>query len=207
MILYGRDLSPFTRRVAIWCALQGRPVIRRPLMVSGEDFDALKRINPLGRVPILQLDDGATLIETFAIIDWLEDTAEPGARLLPETGLPRRKAMQEIAYANSVAEKAVALVYEHNRRPEQYRWPEWCARLEGQIRGGLEAMEAHAPEEEGWLGGATPYGGDVAFVCAYDFIAATNPRLLEGPSYPRLAWLSERANRMPAFGDSRPEPA
>ncbi len=205
MILYGRDLSPFTRRVAVWCALQGRTPIRRPLKVVGDDFETLKGVNPVGRVPILQLDDGTALIETFAIVDWLEDTAPVQDKLLPETGIRRRTALQEIAYANSVAEKAVALVYEHNNRPEQYRWPEWRARLEGQIAGGLRAMEAHAPEEENWLGGAAVYGGDIAFVCAYDFVEATNPHLL-APGYDKLAWMSERANQMPAFADSRPPP-
>ena len=49
MILYGRDLSPFVRRIAIWCALQGRELERRPLMVSGPDFEELKGLNPVGR--------------------------------------------------------------------------------------------------------------------------------------------------------------
>ena len=34
MILYGRDLSPFVRRIAIWCALQGREVERRPIKIG-----------------------------------------------------------------------------------------------------------------------------------------------------------------------------
>lgn len=205
MILYGRDLSPFARRVAVWCALQGRALERRPLMVTGEDFETLKGVNPLGRVPILQLDDGTTLVETFAILDWLEDSAPESVRLLPATGVARRDAMQELAYANSTTEKAVALVYEFNRRPEEYRWPEWKARLEGQLAGGLKAMETHAPEQ-GWLGGDKPGGGDVCFVVTYDFIRATNPYMLEA-GYPKLAALSERANALPEFRESMPQPA
>ena len=42
MILYGRNMSPFVRRVAIWCALQGRQIERRELMVSGPDFEEIK---------------------------------------------------------------------------------------------------------------------------------------------------------------------
>ncbi len=205
MILYGRDLSPFVRRVAIWCALQGRAVERKPLMVTGEDFETLKGFNPLGRVPILRLDDGTTLIETFAIVDWLEDTAPESARLLPASGVARRDAMQELAYANSTVEKGVALVYEFNRRPEEYRWPDWKARLEGQLAGGLKALEAHAPES-GWLGGDRPGAGDIGFVVAHDFIKASNPYMLE-PGYPKLAALAERANALPEFGESQPKPA
>lgn len=203
MILYGRDLSPFVRRVAVWCALQERAVERRPLMVSGEDFETLRGINPLGRVPILQLEDGESLIETWAICDWLEETAPEAARLLPAGGIPRRVAMQELAYANSVAEKAVALVYDKNRRPEEFHWTDWQARLEGQIAGGLSALESHCPAE-GWLAGRErPMAGDVGFVCAHDFVAATNPYLLEG-SYPKLRALAARANALEAFGATKP---
>ncbi len=203
MILYGRDLSPFTRRVAIWLTLQGREFERRPLMVQGEDFETLKQISPQGRVPILQLDDGAALIESWAICDWLEDSAEESARLLPVTGLPRREMMQELAHASSTAEKGVALVYDKNRRPEHLHWSDWQARLSGQILGGLRAMEAHCPEA-GWLSGTDrPMAGDIGFVITYDFIAASNPHLLD-EGFPKLAALSARANAMPAFGDTKP---
>lgn len=203
LILYGRSLSPFARRVAIWCALQGREVERRKILVTGEDFETLKGLNPVGRVPVLETEDGAHLIETAAIIDWLEDTAPEGRRVLPATGAARRDAMQEMAFGNSVAEKGVALVYEKNRRPEEFQWPEWRARLEGQIKGGLAAMEAHAPED-GWLGGEGPGAGDVAFVVAHDFLKATNPYLL-GEGYPKLKALAARADALPAFAESRPE--
>lgn len=203
LILYGRSLSPFARRVAVWCALQGREVERRKITVMGEDFETLKGLNPVGRVPVLVTEDGAHLIETAAILDWLEETAPEGRRVLPPSGEARREAMQEMAFGNSVVEKGVALVYEKNRRPEQYQWPEWRERLEGQITGGLAAMEAHAPED-GWLGGEGPGAGDLAFVIAHDFLGATNPYLLDA-GYPKLKALATRADALPAFAESRPE--
>lgn len=202
MILYGRDLSPFARRVAIWCALQERELERRPLTVAGEDFDKLKAINPVGRVPILVPEDGEPLIETAAIIDWLEETAPADRRLIPGGGPERRKVMQGMAFGNSVVEKGVALVYEKNRRPEEFQWPEWRARIEGQIAGGLEALEARIPES-GWMGGANPDGADVCAAIAHDFLAVTNPHVLEG-GYPRLKALAARAAEHPAFAASKP---
>ena len=89
MILYGRNLSPFTRRVAIWCAMQGRQIERRELMVAGPDFDEIKAHSPVVRVPILVLDDGAHLIESFAICDYLDETAPNGTRLVPASGAAR----------------------------------------------------------------------------------------------------------------------
>lgn len=203
MILYGRNMSPFVRRVAVWCALQGRDVERRKLTVAGDDFETLKGVNPLGRVPVLILDDGAALIETAAIIDWLEETAPEGRRLLARSGVERRDQLQQIAYANSTAEKAVALVYDKNRRPAELHWPDWQQRLAGQIRGGLRAMEEMAPADS-WLGGDAPNGPDVALVATHDFVQATNPDLLE-EGFPRLSALSERANATRPFAETQPE--
>lgn len=216
MILYGRDLSPFVRRVAIWCALQGREVERSPLMVTGEGFEKIKARNPVGRVPILELDDGTVLVETAAICDWLDETTPNGVRLLPDRGTARRDALQRLAIANGAAEKAVALVYERNRRPEQFHWKEWQQRVVGQVQGGLAALDASVPEQ-GWSGEgpdagpdagsyAGPDAGDVAAVIAWQFVEATNPWVLE-PGFSRLAALVERAMQVPEIAASKPAPA
>lgn len=205
MILYGRNLSPFTRRVAIWCALQGRELDRRELPVAGEAFEEIKRHNPVGRVPVLILDDGTVLIESFAICDWLEETATPGRTLIPESGRQRMDCLQTLALAHAATEKAVAMVYERNRRPEELHWREWQQRVAGQVRGGLGALDARVPQE-GFFGGDGPNGADIAAVCAWDFIHETNRWLLES-GYPALAGLADRARRLDAFGSTLPKAA
>ena len=99
MILYGRDLSPFARRVAIWCGMQERAVQREAILVQGEDFERLKGMNPVGRVPVLALDDGTHLAEAHAICDWLDETSPNGWRGLPAAGDARRDAWQRMAVA------------------------------------------------------------------------------------------------------------
>lgn len=202
LILYGRMLSPFVRRVAIWCQLQGRAYENRPLMVNGPDFEELKKINPLGRVPVLIPEDGEIMIETAAITDWLDDTAPEGLRLVPASGPARREVLQGVAYANSAVEKGVSLVYDKNRRPAQLHWAEWIARLEGQITAALQVLESKAPES-GWLGGNRPNAADVAFVIAHDFIYATNPYLVAG-KFPRLSAMAAMAADVAAFKATAP---
>ena len=202
LILYGRMLSPFVRRVAIWCRLQDRAYESRPLMVNGPDFEELKKINPLGRVPVLIAEDGEMMIETGAITDWLDDTAPEALRLVPATGPARREVLQGVAYANSAVEKGVSLVYDKNRRPAELHWAEWIERLEGQITAALEVLEAKAPAE-GWLGGARPNAADVAFVIAHDFLLAVHPHLIEG-KFPRLAAMSAMAADVEAFKATAP---
>src|SRR5690606_5876391 len=204
MILYGRDLSPFVRRIAVWCALQGRDVERRPIPVAGEDFATLKSLNPVARVPVLELDDGTRLIDSFAIGDWLDETTPNGVRLVPAQGAARREALQRPAVAAGTAEKAVARVYGRNRRPEQLHWKERQQRLVGQVQGGLAALDA-AATGEGWSGEGRPDAGDVAGVIAWQFVEATNPWVLE-PGYPRLAALVGRAMELPEIAASKPAP-
>jgi len=202
MILYGRLLSPFVRRVAIQAAMQGHAFELREIMAVGPDFERLREINPVGRVPVLELDDGTHLVETWAICDLLDEMAPEGTRLLPARGVKRRDALQRLAVASGTAEKAVALVYERNRRPEELHWMDWQQRLVAQIQGGLTAMDARV-SKAGWFGGASPDITDIATALTWDFIKLTNPWVLAG-GYPRLEAFSERANAVPEIGATRP---
>lgn len=202
MIVYGRNLSPYARRVIIWARLQGHEVEQRAITpVEPEGFATLKEVNPSGRVPVVELDDGARLYESWAICDHLDSIAAPGARLLPSEPEARRAATQACGLANTIVEKGVALVYE-GRRPAEFQWPEWRERLKGQITGPIEALEAITPPD-GYFGGETPNGVDVFAVVAFDFIEKTNPDLLEGRAA-RLAALSRRANAAPVFSSTKP---
>jgi len=203
MILYGRDLSPFARRLAIFCALQGHPIERRAILVQGDDFERLKTMNPVGRVPVLELDDGTQLSESYAIGDWLDETSPNGVRMLPAGGVERRTAYQRLAMASGTAEKGVALVYDKNRRPEEFHWHDWQRRLVGQIQGGLAALDASVPQS-GWSGAEGPDAGDIAAVIAYQFVEVTNPWVLE-PGYTNLAAFTDRAMaEIPAIAATKP---
>ena len=46
------------------------------------DADLLAPFNPLRRVPTLILDDGETLIDSFTILDWLDESVGEPARSL-----------------------------------------------------------------------------------------------------------------------------
>lgn len=201
LTLVGRDLSPYARRVAVWCALQNRDVARVAVAaLDPAQAETLRSYHPGLRVPALRLGDGTVLIDTFAICDWLDETAGD-ARLVPAAGLARRECLQRIALAHATTEKIVALVYEKNRRPENLHWADWQARIVSQIRGGFDAMETAAPGA--FHGGATPDGSDIAIVCAVQMATVTNPSVVEG-RYPRLDKLAERAMALPAFADTLP---
>jgi glutathione S-transferase len=88
MILVGQYDSPFVRRVAVTLHHYGMPFSRNRISVFS-DADKMATINPVVRIPSLILDDGSTLIDSAAILDWLDEQAGDKA-LTPRGGDDRR---------------------------------------------------------------------------------------------------------------------
>ena len=93
MILIGMFDSPFVRRVGISMNVLRMPFEHRNWSV-GKDFELIRQFNPLGRVPALVQPDGDTLIDSAAILDFLDEAAGPERALLPHSGEPRREALR-----------------------------------------------------------------------------------------------------------------
>ena len=81
MILIGQYDSPFVRRVAIALRLYGLAFEHRPWSTFG-DADKIAAFNPLRRVPTLVLDDGEVLIESAAILDYLDELVGPAKAMI-----------------------------------------------------------------------------------------------------------------------------
>src|SRR5258708_36697598 len=85
MILIGQYDSPFVRRVAIALRLYELSFEHRPWSTFG-DGDKIAPYNPLRRVPTLVLGSGEVLIESTAILDYLDDLVGPEDALIPPRG-------------------------------------------------------------------------------------------------------------------------
>ena len=70
------------------------------------------RLNPLRHVPTLVTDVGGVLIQSFVILDWLDEIARPERALVAPRGDARRGALKLCALATGMAENAVSLMYE-----------------------------------------------------------------------------------------------
>ena len=204
MELIGRNLSPFVRRTTIVLKLLGMSYDRRPLSTA-DDGAELARINPVGRVPSLILDDGETLIDSNAIIDYLLEAGDPGHSLLPANGADRRAVLRLAAIGHGVMEKGVSSSYERNRRPKEKVFDGWVNQVESQVTGGLAALNEAASKGD-WLFGDHLTLADINAVVAHDFIAIGAPYLLQDSPYPALAALAQRCNEQPAFAESAFKP-
>lgn len=199
MILIGRYLSPFTRRVAVILHRLDLPFEHRPLSVV-DDVPAIQAINPLGRVPALILADGEVLIESSAILDHLDELAGPDRALVPAGGAARRAVLKTDAIVHGALEKAVLGFYETGRRPAEKSWPEMVSRCIAQTQGGLAVLEAQLTGD--WLVGDQISRADITLAVAIPFIRTQLPAAL-APGYPRLEALAERLGASAPFQATR----
>ena len=198
MILIGMFDSPFVRRVAITLKLLDVKFEHKNWSV-GKDQAQIRKYNPLGRVPTLVLDDGEVLMESMAILDYLDDRVGRDRALLPVTGALRRKAQHLMALATGAAEKGVLQVYETAFRPAEKRHEPWVQRCFEQMHGALLALDAAAAEIEGddWLVDEGITQADVTVAAAFSFIDdVLKP---EKKLYPTLRKHVARCERLPAF--------
>jgi maleylpyruvate isomerase len=92
MILYGYPMSSASYRVRIALALKGVEVttITKQLRRGEQRAKDFLEINPQGFVPVLSLDDGQTLPQSLAIIEYL-DEVYPQPSLLPAAPIERAR--------------------------------------------------------------------------------------------------------------------
>src|SRR5262245_52316510 len=96
MKLIGNYLSPYVRRVAVTLNILNMPFELEELLVFKAP-EPVRRHNPLVRIPVLVLDDGATLVESAAILDEIDRLVGPKRSLTPPGGLERRRVVQTTA--------------------------------------------------------------------------------------------------------------
>src|SRR5215468_4123135 len=106
MILVGQYDSPYVRRVAVSLRLLGF-AYRHDTRSVFRGFDSMRQTNPVGRIPSLVLDDGEVLIDSAAILDWLDELVGPARALVPRSGAERRRTLRLIALATGAIDKTV----------------------------------------------------------------------------------------------------
>jgi len=203
MILIGRLLSPFVRRVLVTLNVHGIACQRNPL-TTASDGDAIGKMNPLRRVPALVLDDGEALIDSIVILDYLDDLVGPERALIPVSGVERRNALKLLSLAVGVAEKGVVAHYEKNRRPQDKFWGQWFDGCSAQALAGLAALEQAAPDDGGWLAGPKMSQVDITTAVTYEFINVVLPDLIGVDDYPCLKALVARLNEIEAYSSTHP---
>ena len=198
MKLVGMLDSPFVRRVAISMAVLGIPFEHRSLSVF-RTFDEFAKLNPIVKAPTLIEDDGTVLIESTLILDHLDHKVPPDARLMPQRGAERTRALQLVGYALAAAEKTVQIVYERELRPQEKQHEPWLVRLQGQLSAAYDLLQKQIGSADGWLVGNRMMQPDISVAVAWRFTQYILPGMIDPARYPALAAFSARAEALPEF--------
>ena len=197
MILIGQYDSPFVRRVGIALTVYGLPFEHRPWSAFG-DAERLRELNPLTRVPTLVLDDGEVLIESEAILDYLDGLVPAETALYPHVEPARRRARTVAALACGLGDKAVSLFYETRLHREVSEV--WAGRCRGQIAATLAVLEADRAGRSSayWFGERLGHA-DIAVAAVLRLLGEAHPGLVALGDYPALAAHSARCEALPVF--------
>jgi glutathione S-transferase len=115
---YYNPLSPNARRV--WLTLLEKEIPFEPVLLNldGDQFQPeFAAINPFHHIPVL-VDDGFQLVESLAILDYLE-SKYPTPAMLPESAEALATVrMVQMVTANELAPTVFSLIYESEDSPQ-----------------------------------------------------------------------------------------
>jgi glutathione S-transferase len=182
MKLLSQTHSPYARKVLVLAHEAG--LTERLGVVHHETSptwrnDEVFRLNPLGKVPVLLLDDGSALFDSNVICEYL-DGLHDRPPLIPRERMPRLLTLRTQALAQGLCDAGIAVRHETVRRPEALRY---AAMRDGQIEKLVASYDFLEREWAEAAGDAPVDLGQIALATA-------------------LSWLAFRA--LPDFEQGRP---
>jgi glutathione S-transferase len=201
MILVGQYDSPFVRRVGVTLHHYRMAFTRDRTSV----FSArMAGVSPLVRIPSVILDDGETLWDSAAILDYLDEQVGPKLALTPRSGEARRQVLRATALAAGAAEKTGAVVYERHLHRADCVATDWVKRCLDQVAGALSYLDAAAGQP--WFFGEKITQADVTLGCAIGYLRLRLEEAFPLNRYRNLEALAARCEAMDEFVQTRPAP-
>jgi len=118
--------SPFARKTLVAAYELGLvdhiEVIHHEVSPTNRN-EAVYAVNPLGLVPVLILDNESVLFDSNVICEYLQEVQGNAPSIFPTDKEKRYFALRNQAIASGLCEAGIALRWETERRPEQYRYP------------------------------------------------------------------------------------
>ncbi len=162
MKLYYYPLSTYCQKVLI--TLYEKSVDFTPELVFLMDDvarDAYRKIYPLGKIPLLVLDDGRWVPESSIIVEYLDTHFSDGPKLIPDDpDLSRQVRFKDRMYDLYLNDSISTLVFE-SWKPESERNQELIERSHFRIGVMYDFMEMNL-EKQTWTNGEAFTMGDCA---------------------------------------------
>jgi len=158
-------------------------------------------LNPLGKVPVLVLEDGVSVFDSRVIVEYL-DHVSPVAHLIPSEPKSRMVVRGVEALADGVTDAAVAVFLEKKRAPEQQS-ADWLILQEKTLFRGLEALSEALGEKSWYLGNGMTLA-DIACGCTLGYLQLRFPEIDWRAAHPNLAKLAAKLETRTSFQETVP---
>lgn len=200
MKLIGSLTSPYVRKVR---AVLAEKKIDCELVLESpwEDGNPVSAYSPLGKVPVLMIDDGSNVFDSRVIVEYL-DGLTPNNRLIPAGGRERIAVRRWEALADGICDAATTALLE-SRRPDGERSPSWIDRQEQKIALGL-ADAARELGDQAWCHGNGLSLADIALGCALGYLDFRFPANGWAVRHANLAGLRDRLMQRASFSETVP---
>jgi glutathione S-transferase len=199
MILRTAPASPFGRKVRIAASLLA---LEADIAIEQADTmntaDSLRQQNPLGKIPVLIIEDGTRLFDSRVVLEYLDHRAG-GGRIIPADPSARFAALRLQALCDGVLDASIITVYEGRWRAPEKHEQKWLDYQAAKVARAFAALEGDPPPLD-----PIPSAGQITLACMLGY---RDFRFHGGwrADHPRLvAWLDRFAAQVPAFAATKP---
>ena len=199
--------SPYARKVRIVAIEKHVDLTLTEVVLSAPDCPVSQH-NPLGKVPVLVLDDGEALYDSRVIVEYL-DHRTPVAHLIPQDHSAKIKVRRWEALADGVCDAAVAVMLEQ-RKPETQQSAAWIEKQFAKVTAGLATLDEDLLKKK-WCVNETFSLADIALGTALGYLDLRFKSVQwEGKywqeKFPNLAKHYGVLVKRPSFKQTMPQP-
>lgn len=198
MKLYYHPLSTFSQKVSI-ALLEKRAAYTPVLVHPGEPAGRaeLAKLTPLGKIPVLVLDDGRKIPESTIIIEYLDSHIAGGTRLIPEDRDLARQTRFHDRLADLYVTEPRGKLYFDAKKPAAERDPAGVAAARQRLDTMYAGLDEHLAQRT-WVMGDAFTMADCSLAPALGYLRRLHPfehhahltayahRLFERPSVARV---------------------
>ena len=195
--------SPFARKVRIAAIELGLidKIQLVPVTVKvGEPNEEYSKITPLKKLPVLILDDGEVILDSYVIVEYLNELA--GGGLIPEYGPTRWRVKSDHSLLQGMLDSMLLCRYEYVMRPQGLHWKAWHDDHWNRVWTGMARFEARDDLLSGPLTIA-----QIALVCVLGYADFRFADCGWHKTYPNLERFHQKMLERPSVKVSMPPPA
>ena len=192
--------SPYARKVRI-VALEKHIELSLQEVVLNDPDCPVNNHNPLGKVPVLVLDDGDDLYDSRVIVEYI-DNRSPGAHLIPQDNTNKIATRRWEALADGICDAAIAAMQE-SRRPDAQQSQANIDRQLDKVMRGLEVLNLEITKKK-WCVNETFSLADIALGCMLGYVDYRHKQLNWQDKCPNLAKHYGILIKRPSFKQTMP---